>query len=118
MGFATVRIPTSLFEAAREAGTVMSRSIAGQLQHWAMLGRAVEEAPGFGTQRIRAALGGALDPGVLSEDERAIFDDLFAQRLADHDDSFSDLVQPGAVGYVGDVLMRVNANGVPEPIGK
>jgi hypothetical protein len=40
-----VRLSRDLINSARETGTLQSRSIAGQIEHWARLGRAMEAAP-------------------------------------------------------------------------
>lgn len=40
-----VRLSRELIETARETGALQSRSIAGQIEHWARLGRAIEAAP-------------------------------------------------------------------------
>lgn len=40
-----VRLSKTIIEAAREAGKLQSRSISGQIEHWARLGHAIEKAP-------------------------------------------------------------------------
>ena len=51
MGFAmaetitAVRLSRNIVNSAREAGNIQSRSIASQIEHWARLGRAIENAP-------------------------------------------------------------------------
>lgn len=40
-----VRLSRALIDAARVAGALESRSIAGQVEHWARLGMALEAAP-------------------------------------------------------------------------
>ena len=57
---------------ARGEGKVMGRSIAGQVEHWARLGRAVERAPGFDYGRVRRALKAEESFDDLRADERAI----------------------------------------------
>ncbi|MGH7818273.1 MAG: TA system antitoxin ParD family protein, partial [Candidatus Binatia bacterium] len=49
-----IKLSDEIVETARGEGRVMGRSIAGQVEHWARLGRAVERAPGFGYDRVRA----------------------------------------------------------------
>lgn len=50
----------------------MGRSIAGQVEHWARLGRAVERARGFSYDRIRAALSAQTSLDDLTTDEQAV----------------------------------------------
>ena len=57
---------------ARGEGRVMGRSIAGQVEHWARLGRAVERAPGFAYERIHAALAAAGSIDDLTPDEQGV----------------------------------------------
>ena len=40
-----VRLSKRIISAAREAGQIHTRSIAAQVEHWAKLGRAIENAP-------------------------------------------------------------------------
>ena len=69
---------------ARGEGKVMGRSIAGQVEHWARLGRAVERAPGFDYGRVRSALVAQTSFDDLTGDERAI-------ALAELEDYLEDL---------------------------
>jgi hypothetical protein len=69
---------------ARGEGKVMGRSIAGQVEHWARLGRAVERSPGFDYGRIRGALQAQASFDDLNADERAV-------ALAELEDYLEDL---------------------------
>jgi hypothetical protein len=63
-------------EARREA-EVFHRSLGSQIEHWAQLGRAVENVEGFSATRVRAALEGRFKLDDLSEAEQdALFHDL------------------------------------------
>jgi hypothetical protein len=42
--FVSVKLPASLVNTAREAAQTMRRSVAGQVEYWATLGRAIEHA--------------------------------------------------------------------------
>lgn len=42
--FSSVKLPAALVEQAREAAQPMRRSVAGQIEYWATLGRALEHA--------------------------------------------------------------------------
>jgi short subunit dehydrogenase-like uncharacterized protein len=65
-----VRVSTSLFEEARKDAAAMSRSVAGQLEYWARLGRAVEAA-GLAVHDVKELL----------YRKRAASDDPFARLL-------------------------------------
>lgn len=41
--FASVKLPATLVEKARNAAQPMRRSVAGQIEYWATLGRALEQ---------------------------------------------------------------------------
>jgi len=50
----------------------MGRSIAGQVEHWARLGRAVERSSTFGYERIRSVLSARQSFDDLTADEQAV----------------------------------------------
>ena len=53
--FASVKLPTALVDQAREAAQPMRRSVAGQVEYWATLGRIVEHS-GLTAQEAQAAI--------------------------------------------------------------
>ena len=53
--FASVKLPLSLVEQAREAAQPLRRSVAGQIEYWATLGRVVEHS-GLTAQEAQAAI--------------------------------------------------------------
>ncbi len=55
---ASIRISDSLYQAAEQEAALMHRSLAMQVEHWASLGRALENT-GIGLEAIRAIAGGA-----------------------------------------------------------
>ena len=59
---ASIKLPVDLIEAARQDAGVFSRSIGGQVEHWARIGQALESVPGYSVDRIRAALEGRFVP--------------------------------------------------------
>jgi len=67
-----IKLSAEFVELARGEGRVMGRSIAGQVEHWARLGRAVERAPGFAYERIHAALSAQTSLDDLTADEQAV----------------------------------------------
>ena len=55
--FASVKLPTALVDQAREAAQPMRRSVAGQVEYWATLGRIVEHS-GLTAQEAQTAIAG------------------------------------------------------------
>jgi len=53
--FASVKLPSGLVNQAREAAAPMRRSVAGQIEYWATLGRIVE-ASGLTVAEAREAI--------------------------------------------------------------
>jgi len=53
----SIRISDELFDLARDESGTMSRSIAQQLEHWAKIGAALEQA-GVTQEQVRRILGG------------------------------------------------------------
>ena len=99
------------------------RSIGGQVEHWARIGQAFEQVPGFTLDRVRAAVEGRLNPDSLTEAEAILYEDLawaaagaptqgalaFAEAIRAH---------PGAVGDdEHGRMVRVLADGSLEIIG-
>ena len=82
--FVSVKLPAQLVKQAREAAPTMRRSVAGQVEYWATLGRALEGA-GLTTadshaliaRQERAAYGTHIAGGLSPE-----LDDLHAHILA------------------------------------
>jgi hypothetical protein len=78
--FSTVKLNACLVDEARREADLFHRSIAGQIEHWARLGRALENAKGFSLERVRKALAGELKIEALSDSEQdAFFSELHAQ---------------------------------------
>lgn len=73
--FASVKLSSDLVDQARQEASVLHRSVGAQVEHWARLGRALENTPGFGIERVRQALHGGLRLEDLSAAEQdAVFD--------------------------------------------
>lgn len=77
----SIKLPSELVDAARSDAALFSRSISGQVQHWAKIGRAIEATLGFTVDRVRATLAGRFDASLLTDDEAELFDDLFGASL-------------------------------------
>ena len=79
--FASVKFASSFVDQARHDAEVFHRSIAGQIEHWAALGRAVETACHF--DLVRAALEGRFPVDKLPAEQQ----DAFFGRLGGHFDT-------------------------------
>jgi hypothetical protein len=55
--FASVKLPSALVQQAREAAQPLRRSVAGQIEYWATLGRVAEHS-GLTVQEARTAIEG------------------------------------------------------------
>ena len=62
--FSSVKLPESLVQEAKQAATPMRRSVAGQIEYWATLGRIAEET-GLTTLQAREAIA-QYDKGIQS----------------------------------------------------
>lgn len=80
------RIDGDLFEAAKAAGRLHSRSAAQQLAHWARIGRQFEASPNVTHDAINRVLSGQLAYDDIDEDAqaavRATWDEGIAARIA------------------------------------
>lgn len=80
--FASVKLPTALVDQAREAAQPMRRSVAGQVEYWATLGRIVEHS-GLTAQEAQMAIANyeatARRTGLSAPDSNAQADALLAQ---------------------------------------
>lgn len=56
-GFASVKLPAALVQQARETAQPLRRSVAGQIEYWATLGRVVEHT-GLTVQEAQSAIAG------------------------------------------------------------
>jgi hypothetical protein len=103
---ASIKLSTAFVEEARREAEILHRSVGAQVEHWARLGRAFENTPGIGIDRVRGALEGRLTIEDLTRDERdAFYDGVFAQ-LNGPDQAMSDRyaalgAREGAVGTDG-----------------
>jgi ParD-like antitoxin of type II ParDE toxin-antitoxin system len=78
---ASIKLSTAFIDEARKEAEVLHRSVGAQVEHWAKLGRAFENAPGVGIDRVREALkGGRLKIEDLTAEEQ----DQFFGRLGEY----------------------------------
>jgi len=67
-----VKLSKELVEAAEHEARLLSRSKAGQIEHWARIGRALESSSSVEVARVRAALSADLAFDDLNADERVV----------------------------------------------
>ena len=81
--FASVKLPSARVQQAREAAQPLRRSVAGQIEYWATLGRVAEHS-GLTVQEARTAIEGyeTAPPPVQANQA----DNLLAQFVAAQDD--------------------------------
>ena len=86
--FASVKLPESLVQQARDAAQPLRRSAAGQIEYWAMLGRVVEHS-GLTVQEARIAIENyeaaaqeARHAAVIAPDNNAQADEVIARFMA------------------------------------
>lgn len=76
--FSTVKLNSGLVADARREAEIFHRSLGSQIEHWARIGKAVENAEGVSVSRVRDALQGRLKIDELSDPERDAFFGEFA----------------------------------------
>ena len=81
MAQTAVKLPTPIVEHARAAAKLHSRSIAGQVEHWVRIGRAIERSKSFSLDRVEAALRADLDADTLTPDEGVVYRDRFIDAM-------------------------------------
>lgn len=69
-----VRVSAATMQFARRESAVNGRSVSGQVDYWARLGRAVEASPAFDRERVKRALAGLASVESLTAEERAVYD--------------------------------------------
>jgi ParD-like antitoxin of type II bacterial toxin-antitoxin system len=89
---AAIKLSDEFVNLARGESRIMGRSIAGQVEHWARLGRAVERAPGFDYERIRSVLSARESFDDLAADEQAV-------ALAELESYLEDLPRGGDASF-------------------
>ena len=97
--FASVKLPESLVQQARQAAQPLRRSAAGQIEYWATLGRVVEHS-GLTVQEARAAIENyeaagreARQAAVNTPDNDAQANELIARFMAAEADPASDSLE-------------------------
>ena len=102
--FSSVKLTAGFVDQARQEADLLNRSLGGQIEHWARLGRALESSPGFSMTRVRQALSGTLKLEILTPEEQdAVFEGLGVTLAAPNAAVASAYAALGATpGAVGD----------------
>ena len=81
MASTPTRIDDELFEHAKLIGSLMSRSAAQQIAHWARIGREIESAEGVSARAITEVLAQRSSYDALTDEEQAIVRAEWAERI-------------------------------------
>ncbi len=76
-----VRIDEELYATAAQAASVMSRSTAQQLSHWARIGRELEASPDVSIETVAEVLRGTKEYDALDTEEQAIVRASWSERM-------------------------------------
>ncbi len=77
-----IRIDEDVFASAKQAGEILSRSAAQQVNHWARIGREIESAPGLRVADITKVLTGEQPYSSLPGREQAVVRAAWADNIA------------------------------------
>jgi hypothetical protein len=116
---ASVKLSRELLDVARREAETFNRSLAAQVEHWALLGRAMENSPGASMDRVRAALAGRTTFEQLTTLEQTAFLEQFGAEFdAETHEAYAALGRKvGAVGRdENGRLVRREADGSLRPI--
>ncbi|MVF14805.1 hypothetical protein FT643_21950 [Ketobacter sp. MCCC 1A13808] len=96
----TVNMSDEMMAMAEQEIVVSSRSLADQIEHWARIGRAIEESPSFDYQRVKAALTASIPYDDLNSAEKTVYldemDELsWAEPSAEEKAFYAKLTGPG-----------------------
>lgn len=69
----SIKISDKEMDLLRKEASLSSRSIAGQVEHWLRIGRAIENSSAFTYQHIRDALSGITSPDQLTAEEQEVY---------------------------------------------
>lgn len=101
-----VKLSAEIVTRARDEARVMNRSLAGQIEHWAEIGRAIEQSADFSYARIRQALSAQFSYDELNAAERSVvqrelIDELKQPPTATDTERFEAELRASGVSYSG-----------------
>ena len=100
----------ALVGAARSEAELQSRSLAGQITHWARIGRAIERSGAFDHARLSRVLAGELETAALSPEEKAVWSDRFLARMSEPG--------PEEEAFFAELRARGGGAGLPDPAAR
>ncbi|MCH8488642.1 MAG: ParD-like family protein [Oceanicaulis sp.] len=106
----------SLIDDARSEAELQSRSLAGQITHWARLGRAIERSGRLDHVKISLALAGELGTDRLTAEEKAIWSERFLVRMSEpgpNEDAFFEELRKNGQAPGLDASGRIVQAGAP-----
>lgn len=77
----SIKLGDDLMKIVRRESELQGRSVAGQIAHWARIGRAIEKSGNFDHARITAALAGDIATTELTNEERDVWLDSFVEKM-------------------------------------
>ncbi|MEE4013431.1 hypothetical protein V1T76_15270 [Roseibium sp. FZY0029] len=84
---------------ARLMSELQSRSLAGQIMHWARIGRAIERSGNFDHAKISKVLAGEMETSALTAEEKAVWSERFLEEMSepgpDEEAFFAELRKSG-----------------------
>jgi hypothetical protein len=93
------RIDGALFQAAKAAGELHSRSAAQQLDHWARVGRELEASPAVTHDEIARVLAGQSSYDALTDRAQAFVRVSWSQQMAERIDTLDFADQLRTTGH-------------------
>ncbi len=106
------RIEVDLYDAAKHVGTVMSRSAAQQINHWARIGRELETSAGVSHRDIAQVLAGRGSYDTLNGREQALVRAEWDERAAETREGLNFATEFEAAGVTGWVEADTHGNTV------
>lgn len=73
----------TLVDDARVMAELQSRSLAGQITHWARIGRAIERSGRFDHVRLSRVLAGEAETTALTPEEKAAWSERFLVKMSE-----------------------------------
>lgn len=92
----------TLVDDARVMAELQSRSLAGQITHWARIGRAIERSGRFDHVRLSRVLAGEAETTALTLEEKAVWSERFLAKMS----------EPGPAEEAFFAELRANSNAV------
>ena len=106
------RIEVDLYDAAKHVGTVMSRSAAQQINHWARIGRELETSAGVSHRDIAQVLAGQSSYDTLNGREQAMVRAEWDERTVEAREGLNFAAEFEAAGVAGWVEADAHGNTV------